>query len=294
MSAPVGVRPPFPYYGSKARLSGWIRGLMGPHLTYVEPYAGSGAVLLARPVPAPTEVLNDLDGHVVTFFRVLRDRPGDLVRVLRCTPYSREEFRGARLDAELDEVERARRFFVRSTQSFNAVGTGDGHSASWSNGVRRGSCSQAHTVAGLVEALHAVSRRLRTVVIDNRDALDTLDRYDGADTVHYVDPPYLASARSGLAGRVGGDYTHDSNTDAHHRALAEVLRGCRGQVLLSGYATPLYDELYPGWHHQHRTVTRPTTNRPGHSGRRGVEVVWSNRPLPTSTDTPDDLFGGAR
>jgi DNA adenine methylase len=115
--SPTHHRPCFPYLGSKVRLAPWIVSHMPPHRAYVEPFAGTAAVLLAKP-RATHEVLNDRDGNVVTFFRVLRDHPEDLLRVCTLTPYARDEFEAARLDEDLDDLERARRFWVRTTQSF--------------------------------------------------------------------------------------------------------------------------------------------------------------------------------
>uniref|UniRef100_UPI00366F3834 DNA adenine methylase n=1 Tax=Bacillus cereus TaxID=1396 RepID=UPI00366F3834 len=186
------MRPPFPYYGAKARIAQWIVGLMPrDHRVYVEPFAGSAAVLFARQRPAAHEVLNDLDGNVTTFFRVLRDRESELIRALTLTPYSRQEYRAAALTGQdLDDVERARRFFVRTSQSFNAAGAANGKRASWSNGMRRGS-SQALTVADLVDRLFAAAERLRRVVIENRPAVEIIHAYDAPDTVLYCDPPYL-------------------------------------------------------------------------------------------------------
>lgn len=278
VSAPM--KPPFPYYGAKARLAPWIVGLMPrEHRVYVEPFAGSAAVLFARQRPAPHEVLNDLDGNVTTFFRVLRDRESDLLRALALTPYSRQEYRAAALNEEgLREVERARRFFVRTSQSFNAAGAANGKRASWSNGMRRGS-SQALTVADLVDRLYAAAERLRRVVIEHRPAVDVIRAYDAPDAVLYCDPPYLDSTRSGLTRSCGGDYAHDTNTEADHRALAEVLTHAKGTVLLSGYDSPLYEELYTGWWRTGMSVQRPTSNRRGHTGPAAVEVIWSNRPL---------------
>ena len=126
------------------------------------------------------------------------------------------------------------------------------------------------------------------MVIDNRDALATISRYGSPHTVHYVDPPYLASTRTGLTGRTGGDYGHDHNTEHHHRQLATVLHACRGHVLLSGYPCPLYQQLYPDWIQLTRLVTRPTTNRRGHAGVPATETIWTNRPAAGNTD----LFGG--
>src|SRR6266536_6264527 len=107
------MRPPTQYFGSKGRLAGWIASLLPPGRTYVEPFGGSAAVLFAKP-PSPTEVLGDADGDLVCFFRVLRDRGPELARALRLTPYARAELRAATLgDPGLDELERARRVFVR-------------------------------------------------------------------------------------------------------------------------------------------------------------------------------------
>jgi DNA adenine methylase len=283
------MRPPFPYYGAKARLAPWIVGLLPEqHRVYVEPFAGSAAVLFARPRAAAHEVLNDLDGNVTTFFRVLRDREEDLVRALTLTPYSRQEYRAASLGEDLGDVERARRFFVRTTQSFNAAGAAHSKRASWSNGMRRGS-SQAVTVADVVERLYAAAERLRRVVIENRPAADVIRAYDAPDAVIYCDPPYLDSTRSGLERSCTGDYAHDTNTEADHRGLAEVLTTAKAAVLLSGYDSPLYEQLYPGWARTQISVQRPTTNRRGRTGPTGVEVVWSNRPL---THQPE-LFEGS-
>ncbi|WP_329291349.1 DNA adenine methylase [Streptomyces pseudovenezuelae] len=279
------MRPPFPYYGAKARIAPWIVGLMPrEHRVYVEPFAGSAAVLFARQRPAAHEVLNDLDGNVTTFFRVLREREAELIRVLTLTPYSRQEYRSAALVGEdLDDLERARRFFVRTSQSFNAAGAANGKRASWSNGMRRGS-SQALTVADLVDRLYAAAQRLRRVVIENRPALDVIRAYDAPDAVLYCDPPYLDSTRSGLVRSCGGDYAHDTNTEADHRALAEVLTDARATVLLSGYDSPLYADLYADWWRTTLTVQRPTSNRRGHTGPSAVEVIWSNQPLAHQPD----------
>ncbi|WP_329032218.1 DNA adenine methylase [Streptomyces sp. NBC_01725] len=279
------MKPPFPYYGAKGRIAPWLVGHMPrDHRVYVEPFAGSAAVLFARPRPAVHEVLNDIDGNVTTFFRVLRDREQDLVRVLTLTPYGREEYRAADLEApNLDDLERARRFFVRTTQSFNAAGAAASKRASWSNGMRRGS-SQATTVADVVDRLHTAAHRLRRVVIENRPAADLIALYDAPDVVLYCDPPYLDSTRTGLRAATAGDYSYDTSTEPDHRQLAEVLHDCRSAVLLSGYGSPLYDELYGDWDRAEVSVQRPATNRRGHTGAAGVEVVWSNRPLSRQTD----------
>lgn len=268
----VGLRPPFPYYGAKGRLAGQIVDLIPQHRIYVEPFAGSAAVLFAKP-GSPVEVINDLDRNVTTFFRVLRDEEAALTRALRFTPYARDEFAAADLDEDgITDLERARRFFVRTTQGHNAAGSGG--RAGWSNGIRARH-TDATATTNLVERLYLLAERLRTVVVDNRDALELIGLHDAADAVFYLDPPYLSGTR-----QCGRDYAHEADGEEFHRQLATTLQAVQGTVLLSGYPSPLYEVLYRGWDRLEIAVHRAATN---HRGRtdvpRGVEVIWSNRPL---------------
>jgi DNA adenine methylase len=282
------MKAPIPYYGAKGRLAPWIVSLMPAHRVYIEPFCGSAAVLLAKR-PAPSEVISDIDGNVTTFFRILRDQPAELQRACQLTPYARSEYFAADLgDQEISDLERARRFFVRCTQAFNAVGTAGGRSGSWSNGARRSGSSQAVSVRDVADRLDQVANRLRTVVIENRDAQHVITAYDTADAVIYVDPPYLGSTRASLdhAKRRSSDYQHDMTTPEDHQALAETLHGCAAAVILSGYPSALYDGLYADWWRVEQRVQRPTTNQPGRTGMAAVEVLWSNRPL----DVQEDLF----
>ncbi len=226
------MKPPFTYYGSKGRMAPWIVSLLPEHRLYFEPFAGSAAVLFAKG-PAMHEVLNDISTSLTTFFRVLRDRPRDLRRVLELTPYSRDEYLAADLtDESIDELERARRFFVRTTQSFNGAGTGPAHRVSWANGMRSSGGSRASGVKRIVDQLDEVAQRLRGVIVENRSYEHLLELYDGEDHVFYVDPPYLGSTRSSLdpTKRRSRDYLHDFTTAELHRELAEQLHGCSATV----------------------------------------------------------------
>lgn len=278
------MRPPFKYYGAKARLAEWIAAMIPAHRGYVEPFAGSAAVLFAKP-PARHEVLNDLDGNVVNFFRVLRDQPDDLIRACKLTPYSREEYMAADLAEASEPVERARRFFVKCMQGFSANGAG--HYAGWSNGSRRGGGSSAMTVRDHVDQLHLIAERLRGVIIDDRSYEHVIPLYDGPDVVIYADPPYLGETRTGIDAerRRSKHYLHDFASEDDHRALAEVLHQAEATVLLSGYRSPLYEDLYGDWDTAEIAVQRPSANVAGGTGY-ATEVIWCNRRV----DKPAQLF----
>jgi len=98
------------------------------HRVYLEPFAGGAALLFAKPC-ASREVLNDLDGRVMRFWRTLREHPEELARAVALTPYSRREWEQCRvlLDGGVeiaDDVEAARQFVVWVDQSFSREGTG--------------------------------------------------------------------------------------------------------------------------------------------------------------------------
>jgi DNA adenine methylase len=99
------VKPPVAYCGGKTTIADRIVALLPEHGHYVEPFAGSLAVLLAKP-PSRMETVNDIDQDLI-FWRVLRDRPGDLERACGLTPHSRAEHQLAYQAAD-DELEHAR------------------------------------------------------------------------------------------------------------------------------------------------------------------------------------------
>jgi DNA adenine methylase len=273
------ITPLVPYHGGKGRLAPWIASLLPPHRVYVEPFAGSAAVLLAK-APAIHEVLNDIDGNAVTFYRVLRDQPEELERVCRSTltPYAREEFARADLgDEGLSDLERARRWWVRTNRSFAHTGS---TRTGWSTSIKRGS-NNARSVLNRIDRFAAAAQRLGTVTLESMDAVELVERYSVADGVIYADPPYLVSTRSTMTRRPSGDYVHEFASEEDHRRLAEALRASSATVLLSGYHSTLYDELYAGWFRTERKVLRRASNGRSASQVHTVEVVWSNRPLDT-------------
>jgi len=224
----------FPYVGGKTRLVDWINEHLPDHMVYVEPFGGSASVLLNKP-RSDIEVYNDLDGDVVQFFEVVRDRPDDLAEWARRTPYSEELhtewvqafYSGERPD---DPVERAGRFlFLRYTQY---AGKYEGPSG-FKRDTPRTRVGESTTWKSVPDRVDEVCERLQGVSIQNRDFAEVIDHYDDDNVVFYVDPPYLGKEHSYRV------------TDFDHADLAAALEGIDGYALVSYTDRP--DGLYADW-----------------------------------------------
>ncbi len=270
------MKPPFAYYGGKTAMAERIVSLMPAHRCYLELCFGSGAVLFAKG-RVPLEIVNDLDGGVVAFFRALRERPADLERVCRLTPYARAEYLASGGDTA-DDLERARLFWVRVNQSFAKTA---GFQTGWSITTAR-SQSVADSVQGRIDRFTRCAQRLSHVAIEQCDAAELVTRLATSNTVVYADPPYLASTRRSRDRHKPGDYLHDMGAAEDHERLAEALKATLATVILSGYPSPLYDRLYTGWWRQDIPVKVHASNAVTASRGDRIEVLWSNRDLNTS------------
>ena len=269
----------FGWYGGKFSHLKWLLPLLPYTNHYVEPFAGSAAVLLNRE-PSPVETYNDIDGEVANFFRVLRDQKEALIEAIALTPFSREEFAIAINEPinNISPLERARRFFVRARQ----VRTGLAQTASigrWAyckKSSRNGMAGAVSRWLGSIDGLPKIADRLLRVQIENRPAIEVIKRYDSPETLFYCDPPYPHESR-GDSGAYGFEMT---NSD--HNELARVLRSVKGKVALSGYRCPLLDELYEGWN----CLEAP--EKQAHSCKKPrTEVLWTNYSPELSKTAPE-------
>ncbi|GHV89869.1 DNA methyltransferase [Spirochaetia bacterium] len=254
------------YHGGKWRIAPWILSYIPPHKVYVELFGGGGSVLLRKP-RSYSELYNDLDGEIVNLFRVARDRGDELVEKLMLTPYSREEFIKS-YESTPDPIEQARRTVARAYMGFGSAAATQGKSSKGGNpltgfrsNTNKAGTTTAHDWANYPEALKGIIERLRGVVIENRNAIEIIPMHDTESTVFYADPPYLPSVRD-----YGTDYRFEM-TEEDHIQLAEKLNQTRGAVLVSGYHSDLYDELYKGW-------TRREKNTFADGALPRIEVLW--------------------
>lgn len=271
---PKPMRPVLRWHGGKWLLAPWIISMMPPHRVYVEPFGGAGSVLVRKP-RCYAEVWNDLDGHVVNLFQVLRsDRADELVKMLRLTPFASAEFKEAYEEAA-DPVERARRLVVRSFMGFGS--NGHNRLTGFRSNSNRSGTTPAHDWVNYPDALKAVIARLQGVAILNRDACEVMAGHDSPETLHYVDPPYVFETRSDLS----KDYAHELS-DTDHENLLDFLNGLTGMVILSGYPCDLYDARLSGW----ESISRRAL---ADGARERTEVVWIN-PAATRAMPQGQLF----
>jgi DNA adenine methylase len=261
------VKSPVPYFGSKQRISPWIASLLPAHDHYVEPFAGGLSVLLAKR-PATMETVSDLDSELMTFWRILRDRSAELIRACMLTPHSRAEL-SATWDPTDDDLELARRIWCRLAQGRSGTLRNTG----WRHYIdpAGSSTSMPGYLEAYVARLAAAAERLHGVSLENLPALDLIGKYGKQPKVLlYVDPPYLASTRGW-----GNNYRCEMKTETEHRELAAALDACSATVVLSGYDSPLYLELYGDWH---RYETSSMTGN-AKADKARTEVLWANREL---------------
>jgi DNA adenine methylase len=259
------TRPALRYHGGKWSLSPWVIEHFPEHRVYVEPFGGGASVLLRKP-RSTVEIYNEIDDEVVNFFQILRDPEASarLIKQLWLTPFSRAEYDSA-FELSFDPIERARRLIIRSFFGFS---TSSINPHNCTNGFRwMASKPYAVEFAALPDSLQAVISRLRGVTILNDDALEVIPRQDSIETLFFVDPPYVRSARTSK----DKPYRFEMD-DFGHRQLAHILNRVKGRVILCGYPSVLYAELYADW--------RKVETRSYASGQKGrahrTEVLWLN------------------
>jgi DNA adenine methylase len=264
--------PPLKWHGGKSYLAEWIIKLMPPHLTFVEPYAGGLAVLLAKDPDGINEIVNDISRDLTSFFRVLQKGEDfqRFRRIVEAVPFSEPEWNDARealqAQPEADPVQRAAWFFIFCRQSL--AGRMKGFATLSTTRTRRRMNEQTSAWLSAIEGLPAVHERLMRVAVLCRPALEVIRQHDGPGTLFYCDPPYPVETRT--APKV---YRHEM-TLADHQELLALLRQVKGKAMVSTYPSSLYEQALTGW-------TRHTKMIDNHASGaktkvRETEVLWCN------------------
>lgn len=252
------MKGPLSYIGGKSRIADQIIEIFPEHTTYVEAFAG-GAQVLFHKEPSRVEVLNDLDGEVVNFFRVCQSHHEELVRCLRFILVSRKAF--AQLKSTnpegLTDIQRAARYFYLLKNSFAALVRNPNYHFS----VTQPPSFNITKIPELIEVAH---KRLARVQIESLPYQDVLQRYDRPTTLFYLDPPYFRRKlyRFNLS-------------DSDFEAMEHRLRNLRGRFVLSLNDVPEVRKLFSRF--RFREIALHYTSQ-RNAGKRYPELLITNFP----------------
>jgi DNA adenine methylase len=260
------MKTPIAYYGGKQQLAGIIVGLIPPHRLYCEPFLGGAAIFFAKE-PAKVEVVNDTNGELVNFYKVVQGKHTALKKEIALTLHSRDQHRQAQVvyanPDMFDQVKRAWAVWMLANGSYGHKLTG-GYTYARSGSSHSKALDSKRTGFSMEYA-----DRLRSVQIECCDALQIIRSRDIEDAFFYLDPPY-----------VGADQGHyDGYTQMDFDALLGLLEGVKGKFLLSSYRNKSLADFTRrnGWHTLEFKMSNPMTNR--HTPREKIEVLTANYPI---------------
>jgi len=249
------IKPAAPYVGGKRILAKTIIEHINhiPHKSYVEPFCGMGGVFFRRDQKPPCEVINDYNGEISNFFRILQRHYVSFIEMMKFSITSRREFeRLADSTPEtLTDLERAARFLYLQRTAFGGRVTRQGF------GVSKGTSSRfnCRKLEPLIENLN---ERLSGVVIENLEYAECIQRYDSPDTLFYLDPPYWGSESEYGAGLFGRD---------DFVKLADLLSTIKGKFILSLNDTSEIREIFKAFSMEHVSVKYTITRRKSKSAK---------------------------
>lgn len=232
------MKSPLNYLGGKSRLAETVCKIIPPdHLCYCEAFCGASWVLFAKD-PSKAEVINDLDGELVTFWRVVQNHLEEFLRYFRFAVTSRRifELENMKNPETLTDIQKAVRYYYLQKCGFGWKVTG----RTFGTGATR---PAGLNLSNIEERLLEVHWRLSRVVIEHLDACRCIERYDRPTTVFYLDPPYWETAGYAVP------FKHEDYT-----RLMDTLSKIKGRFLLSLNDVPEVRALFKKF-----TIQRVTT-----------------------------------
>ena len=266
MSKTASIKPkiktPVSYYGGKQMMLKYILPLIPKHDLYVEPFCGGAAVFWAK-APVRNEVINDLNGEVANFYKVLKSDFKNLLKLVKSTLHSRRDYEDAMVVYKnphlFTDLKRAWAFWVATSQSFaSSIGGG----WSYDRGVKNTRATSVHYKRE--GFLDLYEQRLSRVSIENRSAIKVIEGRNVENAFFYCDPPYHNADQGHYAGYKESDFID----------LLEVLSKVKGKFLLSSYPSDVL-KSYAEKHGWHQKSIKKTVSVTLHKKKK-VEVLTAN------------------
>ena len=223
------MKTPLTYYGGKQKLAETIVAMIPKHRIYCEPFFGGGAVFFAK-APAEVETINDSNGELMNFYRVLKTNYKTLEKEIKCTLHSRESFQNAEVIMNIpkmfSEVQRAWAIWTLANQSFASMLGG-----TWRCDLQKNSTPKRLTNKK-ENFTEEYAKRLEQTQIENRDALKVIKLWDNKDAFFYCDPPYFNSDMGHYKGYTEQDFEN----------LLQTLADIKGKFILSSYPSEILEK----------------------------------------------------
>ncbi|BDQ26896.1 DNA adenine methylase [Helicobacter heilmannii] len=222
------------WIGGKHYLANTIKAYLPlKYKLYCEPFCG-GASIFFKKSKSPLEVINDINGDLINFYRCVKHHPQTLLEYIHAHPINREWFENDLKEPTSNKIERAARWFLRIRLSYRGTTTGfiGGRGATIN--------TRALQTIQYIKNLDFTdfARRLKGVMIENMDGVECIQKYDLPDSLFYIDPPYVGSEDQ-YAKHFGV-----SICDQLHTRLSPALKELRGRFLLSYNDCEAVRELY--------------------------------------------------
>ncbi len=252
------TKPVISWPGGKSRLLKRLLPLPAHHC-YVEAFAGGLALLLAKE-RSPIEVVNDMNGDLVSLYRCAQYHCEALITEIEWTLSSRANLVDFRAQPGLTELQRAARFLVRNKTSFG------GHMTSYA--VAKSGGGGVGSRQNVLEALRALNLRLDRASVEHLPYERVLKSYDGPETLFFLDPPYLDSDASAYAG-----WNQEQMT-----AFAEHVGALKGSWIVTVDDSPLNRELFKAWSIEAVQTRNGVLNQRTHGGQMFGELIIRKQP----------------
>lgn len=250
------MKGPLSYIGGKNRIANKIISVIPEHRTYVEPFGG-GAQVLFRKEPSAVEVLNDLDGELVNFYRVCQIHHEELLRFLRFQLLSRKWYAllSETPPGSLTDIQRAARYFFLQKCSYGGM-------VARQNFAIHVTKHPTFSPKRIPEIINSAHERLQDVQIECLPYEQVLTKYDRPETFFYLDPPYFGVKV----------YNHNFDPDDFH-ILESRLRTLTGKFLVSINDHPEIRKIFSAYRTEEVTLHYSLQK---HSVRRYAELLIRN------------------
>jgi len=258
------MKPPLTYYGGKQKLASQILSLIPKHNLYCEPFFGGGAVFFAK-APSPLEVINDSNGDLINFYRVVKNNYKELEKEIKATLHSREYHQAAKIVLGypdlFNDVKRAWAIWVLANEGYASR-----LDSTWGYDRKKNTSAKRlhHKREGFTNIYLS---RLEKTEIENSDALKVIQSRDSNESFFYCDPPYFNAGMGHYNGYTEQDFEN----------LLKLLSRIKGKFLLSSYPSPLLAKYIKVNKWETKEIEMPLmVNARYKTGKRKTEVLTAN------------------